>query len=319
MGSPGKLIDAIVSKLRRKLRYSLYRQKWNIGVTPYSAAAVAGLQGAPLQRQALEAVQWMPQSRSFFAADPFILPSAGKADEFKVLYEHFDWKSGLGRIDSVQFSRGRFGTPANVIDSPFHLSYPFVFSHDSRFYVLPEHAASKDLSIYDLGKSGGVGKRRNIHKSLALIDATILMLGGKYWIFATHAGPAENSELHIYFCDDLFGSWTAHAHNPVKRDKGNARPAGQIIHHEGEIFRPAQDCSSHYGSGIVVNRIKTLSEDRFEEEPVSEIRPVPGSSYDYGLHTLSSSNGCSVIDGARMESALHPSLDRWGRCLRQDR
>jgi hypothetical protein len=104
-----------------------------------------------------------------------------------------------------------------------------------------------------------------------------------------------------------------HPQNPVKRDIGNARPAGQLIAHAGALFRPAQDCRTHYGSGIIVNEIKTLTEDQFEETPVSEIRPAAGSRYGYGLHTISSAGEYTVIDGARIESSIHPALDRLGR------
>jgi hypothetical protein len=70
---------------------------------------------------------------------------------------------------------------------------------------------------------------------------------------------------------------------------------------------------THYGSGIIVYEITRLTKEEFEETPVSELRPSQSSLYNYGLHTISSAEGYTVIDGARMESKIHPRFDSLGR------
>ena len=179
--------------------------------------------------------------------------------------------------------------------------------------MVPEHSESHDLSLYRIDDFGLANGKESLGLHTSLLDSTIIQLKDKYWLFATQAGSGENRDLYIYYADDLKAPWTMHMQNPVKSDVSNARPAGQFIFYNGKMFRPAQDCRTHYGSGIVINEVKTLSEDAFEEVPVSEIRPEIGSRYEYGLHTISSAGDYTVVDGARIESSIHPRLDGLGR------
>jgi hypothetical protein len=305
--------EPIGQLVRRKLLYTLFRQSWNVGVTGHPAAVVAGLEGADRQRRALAEVLWMAERRDAFAADPFIVRSGEADDGYRVFYECFPWGTGRGRIDCVPVRGGRFGSASVALATPCHLSYPNIVRHDGELVMIPEHAQSGELALYRLDPRGIVTGKETIDGPPGLLDTTFLEWHGRHWMFATHAGPNDNAELHLYHADALTGPWRAHAHNPVKRDRANARPAGPFIHHAGSVFRPAQDCASHYGAGIVVNRLRTLTEDAFDEEPVSEIRPPSGSRYDFGLHTISSAGDCTVIDGARIESAIHSRLDRLGR------
>jgi hypothetical protein len=299
--------------IRRKLLYTLFRQSWNVGITPHAVAIVAGLEGTRRQRQALDEVRWMDERREAFAADPFIIRDGPTEGGYLLFYECFPWRSGLGRIDCVAIRDGHFGTSRVILESPFHLSYPFILELGEDRVMIPEQAGSRQLAAYRLGAGGTVTGSETLAAGVSLLDSTIIQRDGRFWLFATHAGPDDNVELHLYHSDAVSGPWQAHARNPIKRERTNARPAGPFFAHAGELFRPAQDCGSHYGAGIVVNRLATLNEEAFAEEPVSEIRPPPGSRYDFGLHTISSAGGCTAIDGARIESVIHPHLDRLGR------
>ncbi len=301
------------ARLRRKIQYSCFRQQWNVALTPYSAPIVAGLEGASRQRQALDELCWMPERRDIFLADPFIVADTETPGDFLIYYEHFPWRVGRGSIYCVRFHAGSFDEPVVVLESPHHLSYPFIMLVDGRLAMIPEHSAAQDLSLYPLDHAGRIERKVTIRQDLSLVDSTVVHWEGRYWMFATHAGGNDNSVLYIYYADAPEGPWAPHARNPVKRDIGNSRPAGSFIVHRGALFRPAQDCAAYYGSGVVINEVLRLTEDEFEERQVGEIRPPSGSRYHYGLHTISSVHDHTAIDGARMESSLHPSLDRFGR------
>lgn len=305
----------IANLVRRKLQYTLFRQKWNIGITQYTAPVVAGLEGTRLQRDALRALQWMDETPNGFAADPFIARLPENEYEYVILFEGYPWSQNRGIIESISFQGGKFFNREILLDSKFHLSYPFIFEFEGELSFFPEHSESRDLSLYKIDGSRRIFETKKFGYEGSLIDTTILYHNNLYWMFATQAGEYVNRDLFIYYSRDLRSTWSSHPHNPVKSDVSNARPAGQIINHAGKLFRPAQDCRTHYGSGVIVNEIRTLTEHAFEEVPVSEIRPEPGSRYEYGLHTISSAGDYTVIDGARVESSLHPALDAWGRYL----
>jgi len=309
---------AFARRVKSRLLYRHFRQNWNIAVTNHPVTAVAGLEGTRKQRDALSDLAWMEETRGTFAADPFIMPSGPNSQDLTILYEHFDWDTEKGRICSVSFNRASktFGRRQETFESDAHLSYPFLFDHDGRCLFLPEHSQSGDLSIYDIGGDGAIGDKHTVLPGTGLVDSTIVFWNDRYWMFATLAGERDNTHLHIFHAPDLMGPWKAHERNPVKVDRSNARPAGQPIIHRGALFRPAQDCVSHYGSGVVVNEVTVLTETDFAEKPVAEIRPDPGSRYDFGLHTISYADGITVIDGARLESRLHPAFDRLSSYLR---
>ena len=59
------------------------------------------------------------------------------------------------------------------------------------------------------------------------------------------------------------------------------------------LIRPAQDCSSEYGIGIVLKHVLTLSRGDYREETVGRIEPLPGTT---GIHTLDHTRGFEVTD-----------------------
>ena len=67
--------------------------------------------------------------------------------------------------------------------------------------------------------------------------------------------------------------------------------------HEGSLYRPAQDCSEDYGSGVVINKVTTLTTESFKEEATAVINPF--EAYPDGIHTLSAVDGISLLDGKR--------------------
>jgi hypothetical protein len=299
--------------VQRRLLYWFFRQNWNIAVTHHPIPAVAGLDGARKQSEALGDLVWMPESRGTFSADPFIMPSDDNPDEFTILYEQFDWGRGRGRIDRVSYNKAlrSFGQNRTAFESPYHLSYPYVLRHNGSYVCVPEQSEAGEVSIYRIGPDGFAGEKHTVLPATGLVDSTVVAWDGLYWIFSTIAGEHDNSHLHIFSAPELFGPWTPHEKNPVKVDRANARPAGQPFVHRGALFRPAQDCTSHYGSGIIINEIAVLTKSEFAESPVAEIRPDPSSPYNFGLHTISCAGETTVLDGARLESKLHPGLDRF--------
>ena len=304
---------ALWMKVLRKLQYSAFRQRWNIAATPYPASMVAGLEGPAHQAIALQNLRWMEEDREAFAADPFIVKNQNEINSYRIFYEAFPWKETRGRIDYVNFRAGMFDSPKTSLSSPHHLSYPYIMPYEGDIAIMPEHSSAGDVSAYRLREDGVAGKEWSLGLGVRLIDSSITFQNGRYWLFATKPGENENSDLYIYHSSSLSGGWKAHSRNPVKTDCSNSRPAGQFIFFGRKLYRPAQDCMSHYGSSIKINEITTLTADKFGERVVSEIHPLAKSTYNYGLHTISYAGNLTAIDGARIESSIHPIFDPLGR------
>lgn len=298
---------------KSKLIYRLFRQNWNIGVMHHPVTEVAGLEGMRKQKEALEGLIWMEETRGTFSADPFVMPSAVDPDELTIFFELFDWRTRRGRINCVSYNKSqrKFGKSRTSFESRFHLSYPYLLKHENSYFYIPEHSAANELSLCEFDHRGVLADKHTLIGGMGLVDSTIVFWDDRYWMFTTAAGERDNSDLLIFHAPELFGPWRPHQKNPVKTDRSNARPAGQPIIHKGKLFRPAQDCASHYGSAIIINEVNVLTESEFSEAPVGEIRPERSAPYGFGLHTISGADTVTVIDGARLESRLHPSLDRF--------
>ena len=106
-------------------------------------------------------------------------------------------------------------------------------------------------------------------------------------MFCTFEGNLNNTALYIFHSEKFDGEWKAHENNPVKYDVRSSRPGGTPFLKDGKLFRPAQDCSSSYGSAIVISEIIELTEKTFVEKSIKRIEPKPNWKFNKGLHTFS--------------------------------
>ena len=186
--------------------------------------------------------------------------------------------------------------PRIVLEEAFHLSYPLVLRHRDAIYMLPETSAAARVQLYraDLFPDRWVPDAVLID-GRRLADATPVLHEGKWWLFATANadGGSTWDQLHLYHAPDLLGPWRPHAGNPVLIDAGAARPAGLMWHEDGVLMRPAQDCRTGYGDGVVVCKVDRLDERGYRQSVVRRIAPPPGAT---GLHTLNRAAGWEVVD-----------------------
>ena len=301
----------ILRRVQDAVRYRLFRQSWNIAVTPYPIAQVAGLLGRKAQDEALDALCWMDEERALFRADPFPI---GRRDGtgIDIYFEQLRWSEDRGTIDRVTYDGHKFGSVEPVMRTDHHLSYPYTVSSTDIDLVMPEQGEAGFVAAYNPDR--GFEAPMHVLSEQPLVDASLIERNGRYWMFATKSGPNVNRDLYLFTADAISGPWSACQDAPVKSDLGSARPAGHMFEHDGELYRPSQNCADYYGENIVINRIVRLDEDGFVEEQVSEIRPRKASPYRDGLHTISTSGKHTVIDGARLISTFHASLD-WASAL----
>jgi hypothetical protein len=111
-----------------------------------------------------------------------------------------------------------------------------------------------------------------------------------------HEGTSTYDELFLFYADQIItDKWIPHALNPIVTDVKNARPAGQFFWNNNKLYRPAQNCSVHYGYGIQINEVLELSETVYKERTVRSVTPDWEKDL-IATHTLNEVNGLSVID-----------------------
>jgi hypothetical protein len=263
-----------------------------------------------------------PEDR--FYADPFLLSHQGR--EF-LFFEDYRYRSGKGVISCAELEDGKPSSPRVVLERPYHLSYPFLFCWEHEVFMLPETGTNRTVELY---RAVDFPARwefdRVLLSDVQAADPTLLEHNGKFWLFTcvTVPGAAPSQELFLFFADSPFGPWHPHPMNPIVSDVRNARPAGRIFRHEGELVRPAQDCSVRYGHAIRFNSIVVLSETEYRESPSGAIGPE-WMTNSLATHTFSQDESFQVLDalcsvrkplwrpfsgsaaarGIRMESSAH--------------
>lgn len=259
--------------------------------------------------------------RDRFFADPFVLEKGSRNFLF---FEEFPFATRKGVISCIEFDDSGFlGRPRVVLETNYHLSYPFLFEWNGQIYLLPEMRESGRVCLFRATEFPCSWElERVLMEGVYAADPTLVGYDGRFWLFlggGEERGPVD-SELSLYFSDSLLGPWTAHPRNPIVSDVTRARPAGQIFSHDGYLIRPGQDCSQTYGRAVVLNRIEELSIDDYRETPIRTLEPdwQPGN---IGTHTFNQSQNYQVLDGRFFryrlfgDSSLSPLWSRYSSLL----
>jgi len=271
----------------------LLSETWKIGVVESPLTEFAA-------QYLLPAIHWLPNpAPNRFLADPFLVETG---DGFLLMAEEFDLAANRGRIVQLHSPDTAFtGAPRDAIREDCHMSYPFLLRDGGELYCIPETYQKGGIFAWRRDEAAGSWKGpRQIFGGqtagkLAPIDPTLVEYDGRWWLFCTDKYDGIDSKLRLYYADSPWGPWTAHARNPVKVDIRSSRPGGAPFVYRGELYRPAQDSSKHYGWRLMVNRVTRLSPTDFAEETVRVFDSDRlGVS---GIHTLAGCDQLSVVDG----------------------
>lgn len=224
-------------------------------------------------------------------------------DRHYVFIEEYLFATERGHISLFEFdSQGRpiSPTPRRVMQRPYHLSYPFVFEFDGAWYMVPETAERGTIEIYRARRFPDEWEFvAPLVENIKAYDATLLRHDGRWWMFANvveNEGGSSSDELFLYFADNpLSRNWTPHPLNPIVSDCKASRPAGRIIEIDGELFRPSQNGSKHYGHGLNFAKIEVLTTTDYREQIVSTMTPS-WSKDVVSTHCYSCAGNLHVID-----------------------
>jgi hypothetical protein len=267
-------------------------------------------------KQPLKA-KWFPRQGSpkhTYIADPFVIT---KSDNHTYLFEDFDYKTLKGRISAyTQDTKTGEGTykPA-VLALKEHLSYPSVFNYHGKTYCIPESYEGDKVELYEVKEDLTFERKCTLLDGLPAVDATMLQYEGYSWLFCTRKDKLPNTQLYIYYSQNLEGPYLPHLLNPVKTDIQSARPAGNFFYYGDKLVRPSQNCAVTYGGSIQLNHVKKLSPAEFEEETILTLNPFD-KEYNKGLHTFSSQGYTVVIDGKKY---IFSGWLAWSRLIKKFR
>ena len=240
----------------------------------------------------------IPTPKDRFYADPFLFEREGKTYLF---LEDYRYSAARAVVSCCEVGTdGKLGPIREVLNRPYHLSYPFLFEDDGEIYMIPETKGNLTVELYRAARFPDEWQLDTVLlRDLYAVDATIYKAEGKYWMFAgiSNGRYSNSEELAIYHAESLRGPWKEHAGNPVVSDVCRARPAGALFRDaEGRLIRPSQDCSKAYGYATVFSEVLRLTETEYEERQIGRVEPT-WLNGNLGTHTYTRTNGWEVIDG----------------------
>ena len=242
--------------------------------------------------------------KNSYLADPFVIKYNNKT---VIFVEDYSFKNRKGKISAYEINSESYKKLGTVIEEEFHLSYPFLIEDKEDLFMVPETHQTKDIRIY---RCTEFPLKWKLHKILisdiGAVDTNIFKFNNKYWLFTnldTSNSNDYSSELHIFYADNIESSeWKPHALNPVIFDSKKARNGGMIYSEKKHAYRVFQKQGfDNYGESIGISRIKTLTENEYEEEICMNVMPDFFKKIS-GTHSFSYNSGVLVNDFATNES-----------------
>jgi hypothetical protein len=239
-------------------------------------------------------------------ADPFLFVYAG------TLYVFYEAKTdhGLGEIWCQYLScSGEWVCVGLVLREKFHLSYPQVFEHAGRIYMLPESAQSGAVKLYSAIEFPTKWEQCATLVNERLSDPTLLVRHeDDILLFGTN----RQHELKMFHSNAIDASFFDTGF-VVSDSKSNSRCAGGFFEIEGSHYRPSQDCSRIYGERIQLSRVTSASRNGYEEElHTSELFPMRAKWMELGNHHLSlvefEGSVYVAVDGRRRDKYVNTLL-----------
>jgi hypothetical protein len=233
-----------------------------------------------------------------FWADPHIVQKDGS---YFIFVEELFYKDGKGHLAVIEVGPdGVCKDPLTILEKDYHLSYPNVFEHAGRYYMVPETSQNQTIDLYECVSFPAQWEyKMTLMQNVSAVDTTLFFYTGKWWLFTgltENEGALPEVELFLFYSDDLFtADWKPHILNPVISDVTSARPAGKIFFQDGKIYRPSQDCSKTYGYGFNINEVIALTETEYQEKKVSTTKPHWDSRL-IATHTYAHEGKMTVID-----------------------
>jgi hypothetical protein len=276
----------ITRKIFNFIKVRLINEVWNIGyhhknfnnLTLYNSKKIKNPKGS-------------------FLADPFIMNYKKRNYIFAEEY-NFNLKKGLIAVYKInEIGYKKIGI---AIKEDFHLSFPYIFKFNKKFYLIPESSENKDIRLYECLNFPLKWKLKKIlFKNINAVDSIILYHKKIWWLLTniSKTNHIPDSEFNIFYSKNgpITNKWISHPENPILLNPLNSRNAG-LIKVDDSIYRISQSPDFYtYGKSLNINKIIKLNTVQYKEKIVSNIKANFLKEAN-AIHHLDSKNNFTVFD-----------------------
>ncbi len=276
-----------------------WQLKWSIGL--YTGPSPLALAPRTTPDRPVLTAEDVTDLDAFGVADPFFLQADGL---YYLFFEVLNRTTDRGEIAYATSRDGlawQYG--AVVLREPFHLSYPFVFTHGDACFMIPETRQVERVRLYRAARFPHDWRCVGELLTGPFADSTLLWHDERWWLFAERG----LDELRLFHSRAVTGPWVEHPASPLwPGNRRYSRPGGRILRAEGRLLRFAQDGWPTYGSRLHAFAIEELTPTRYAEQlcPESPILAATGAGWNaLAMHHLDAiqiapAQWLAAVDGA---------------------
>jgi hypothetical protein len=229
-------------------------------------------------------------------ADPFILNT--DEEYIYLLAEEYVVSQSKGRIVKLIIKRNNYRLVSTtvVLELDTHLSFPAIIKDNGSFYFYPESAHNGKLTLYKYNEKSCSAEEDSTLSNNSMTDGIIVKYNDNCYLFSTDKKTdGKYMQLNVYQSDSWNGQYVII--NKILFSENCARNAGNWFQLDGELIRPAQDCTRFYGNGIVFQEVSN-DNGNFEFKNIKKMYPYK-NKWKGGIHTFNTFNtleNTAVVD-----------------------
>jgi len=160
-----------------------------------------------------------------------------------------------------------------VLSLDCHISYPYIFNDNAgNIYLIPETRKLQEVSIWKFDDFPFHLTKVNSILKGDYYDSNIFYRNNYYYLVTAY----NDKSLKIFYSPDLLGNnWVPHPANQMCLKSKAYRNGGSIVY-GNTLYRVAQDFQNGYGKKVCIYKIRSLDNNKFEEELITEDFSVNG-------------------------------------------
>ena len=238
-------------------------------IFPRNNSWTVSIASVDVKSEEVQSVFEIENPRGYFLADPFLV----ECDEQVFCFvEEWIYSKSKGVISTYKVTGEKVERLGIVLEEEFHLSFPFIFEWNQKYYMCPETAEKKEIRLYECINFPFSWKFHSILiPDINAVDSLLVPIGGVWWLITNVSrgnNPNYSSELAIYSADSpLSTDWKLESIDPICDYPVNSRNGGLVVRGK-EFFRVRQSRKPfHYGSSFSLHKIIGLQSGKVIEGP----------------------------------------------------
>lgn len=182
-----------------------------------------------------------------------------------------------------------------IIKENFHLSYPHIFTHRKKIYMIPETYEANKLLLYECLNFPYEWQQKTVLKNnFSCIDSTIFSLDRRLYLFTTKYIRSNKKQniTYLFKINNLLNS-------KLRLIKKNILPpryrgGGNTFTNNNNLYIPIQPSEvNFYGQRLCIYRIKKIENNEIVFEYCYDVK-IP--SIYRGIHHLSNHDNIFICD-----------------------